>query len=479
MDNFLINLISNSSITDMELSTIRNVCYAEQEAQALKLIVQDSRAPLSYLALIVIIFAGPLGDKFNKKKPFLLLPLVGELFSVFAYLITSIFKSTVPMQFHLYLETILNSLCGGFSLMLMGVFSILAATTSEEHRTFRFGAFSAFFSGAGIILAPLATYVFEYLGYVNMFLLCIFIHVFGIIFIIFFIDEYPLPTAAEDNRVAGKENPGYIENENNGSNLELKYTSKLENGSNINNDNKNETHKHFCRETMEMSISSFKIFFVHRILDKKIVLWLVIIGFSVFAFSNVDTLLLSSFGRLAWGWTTEFALYSSFNQAMSFIGTVIVTAVFVNMFKMSDPLLVIIAVFCRLISRILYSFFKNTNTIYLAGGIDMFNSAPVVAIRSVLSKIVEADELGRLYTVMSILETLVNPLATKVYVQILTETLQTAPQSFYFLTIGLLSLVIMLFIPTYVLVKKIFTKESIEETNPHYQNENGMEVSKL
>lgn len=81
----------------------------------------------------------------------------------------------------------------------------------------------------------------------------------------------------------------------------------------------------------------------------------------------------------------------------------------------------------------------------MAGGIDMFNSAPAVAIRSVLSKIVAVDELGRLYTVMSVLETLISPLAVKAYVQILTDTLQTTPGAFYFLTIGLLTVVILLF----------------------------------
>lgn len=46
------------------------------------------------------------------------------------------------MEFHLYLERVVLSLSGGFSLMLMGVFSFLAATTTEEERTFRFGVFS-------------------------------------------------------------------------------------------------------------------------------------------------------------------------------------------------------------------------------------------------------------------------------------------------------------------------------------------------
>lgn len=159
----------------------------------------------------------------------------------------------------------------------------------------------------------------------------------------------------------------------------------------------------------------------------------------------VDTLLLSSFGRVAWGWTTEFALYSSFNTAIGFIGTLIVTGFFVNMLKLGDPILVIIAVICRLISRVLYAFSKDFVIIYLAGGIDMFNSAPAVAIRSVLSKIVAVDELGRLYTVMSVLETVISPLAIKAYVQIFTDSLQTFPGAFYFLTVALLAVVILLF----------------------------------
>lgn len=170
IEDFLMTLATENNITDNDLDILVDVCTAETEAQALKLDVQNLRAPLGYLALIIIIFAGPLGDKYNRKKPFLLLPMIGELISVLAYLTTSIFKTTVPMQFHLYLETFVNSLCGGFSLMLMGVFSILAATTAEEDRTFRFGVFSAFSSGAGIVLSPLAKYVFEFLGYVSKYI---------------------------------------------------------------------------------------------------------------------------------------------------------------------------------------------------------------------------------------------------------------------------------------------------------------------
>lgn len=62
-----------------DLGILKDVCIAETEAQKLKVEVNTDRAPFGYLALIVIIFAGPLGDKYNRKKPFLLLPMLGEL----------------------------------------------------------------------------------------------------------------------------------------------------------------------------------------------------------------------------------------------------------------------------------------------------------------------------------------------------------------------------------------------------------------
>lgn len=82
IDDFLLTLTTDNNITGTDRDILIDVCTAETEAQALKLDVQDKRAPLGYLALLVIIFAGPLGDKYNCKKAFLLLPSIGELLSV-------------------------------------------------------------------------------------------------------------------------------------------------------------------------------------------------------------------------------------------------------------------------------------------------------------------------------------------------------------------------------------------------------------
>lgn len=158
------------NFSENELTILRGVCEAETEAQKLQVNVNKLRAPLGYLGLLIIIYAGPLGDKYNRKKFFLLCPMIGELISVLAYLTTSMFKTNVPMEFHMIVERIMSSLSGSLTLMLMGIFSFLAAETKEEDRTFRFGIFTVFFSGMGIISQPFSSHVFEELGYVSKFL---------------------------------------------------------------------------------------------------------------------------------------------------------------------------------------------------------------------------------------------------------------------------------------------------------------------
>lgn len=148
---------------------------------------------------------------------------------------------------------------------------------------------------------------------------------------------------------------------------------------------------------------------------------------------------------MAWGWTTEFAFYQSFITAIGFIGTIIVTGFFVNYLKLVDPILIIISIACRLISRVLYTFAKGFVMIYLAGAVDMFNSAPSIAMRSLISKVVATDELGRVYSVMSIIETAIQPVAIIAYSQIYGDTIQTFPATFFFLTIGLLVIVLLIF----------------------------------
>lgn len=142
------------------------------------------------------------------------------------------------------------------------------------------------------------------------------------------------------------------------------------------------------------------------------------------------------FGREAWGWTTEFAFFQSYTTFVAFVGTLIVTGVLITAFHIADAILVMLSIVCSLVAKSIFAFTRDFNIIYLAATIEMFNSTRVIAIRSLLSKIVAADELGRIYSVMSVMETLINPISSIIYNQTYQETIQSFPGTFYFLTIS-------------------------------------------
>uniref|UniRef100_A0A336MET8 CSON013922 protein n=1 Tax=Culicoides sonorensis TaxID=179676 RepID=A0A336MET8_CULSO len=466
-----------------DLAVLRDVCFVETEAQKLLLDVNQKRAPLGYLALIVIILAGPLGDKYNRKKPFLLLPMMGQLFSVLAYFISSYFQTTVPMEFHLYLEHIVTSLSGGYSLFLMGIFSFLAATTTEEERTFRFGVFSVFNAGLGIVIQPLAKPVFEGLGYVNLFLLGLLVHLCGCVYILFFIDEVPKQDSPSkplpDSNKSGIDNAAFELTDQNQTSS-VKKTDSVKNG----DKEKEETetiNKNILKECLDLFVSNFKVFQIPRPHSARKILLIIISCYLLLAFSNGEFEVAELFKRESWGWTTQFAFYNSYSTFIGFIGTLIVTALLVEVWKLADPILVMISLGCSIVAKPILAITKDFYIIYLATTIELFNSTKVIAIRSLISKVVAADELGRVYSVMSIIETLVNPLTSIIYNYVYAQTISSFPGLFYFMTVGIFAVVFIVYFKVNSLVRhfvKMQEKETPATENGIDSNEN-VQTSKV
>lgn len=114
------------------------VCKAETDSQLLIAAINGYRAPIaSIFPIIIILFAGGWSDKKGLRKPCMLFPLIGELLGCIALFISAIFMRQLPMEFGSILEKVLPAMMGGQTLMLMGVYSYLSASTAEEDRTFR------------------------------------------------------------------------------------------------------------------------------------------------------------------------------------------------------------------------------------------------------------------------------------------------------------------------------------------------------
>lgn len=158
---------ANVIVEDAQAGLNKMVCFAEEESQKLLARIKGIRAPISAIfPLIIVLFAGGYSDKYNLRKPCMIIPVVGDMCAVIVLLIASIFMYQLPMEFSGYLEKIFPAITGNFTLMIMGIFSYLTAISKEEDRTFRFGLFSAMVSVIPT-LSFLAGPLYYALGYVS------------------------------------------------------------------------------------------------------------------------------------------------------------------------------------------------------------------------------------------------------------------------------------------------------------------------
>lgn len=154
-------------VEEAQPSLYKMVCFAEEESQKLLAKIKGIRSPISsFFPLIIVLFAGGYSDKYNIRKPLMILPMVGDMLAVVVLLIASIFMYQLPMEFSGYLEKIFPAITGNFTLMIMGIFSYLTAISKEEDRTFRFGLFSMMVSVIPT-LSFLAGPLYNALGYVR------------------------------------------------------------------------------------------------------------------------------------------------------------------------------------------------------------------------------------------------------------------------------------------------------------------------
>lgn len=82
-------------------------------------------------------------------------------------MITVIFFDELPTEFDVYITSCISALTGGWSMIYVGIYSILSDITTEENRTFRFTIFWQIISIIPIVLLPFGGYLLSSFGYLS------------------------------------------------------------------------------------------------------------------------------------------------------------------------------------------------------------------------------------------------------------------------------------------------------------------------
>ncbi|KAH1008084.1 hypothetical protein HUJ04_005228 [Dendroctonus ponderosae] len=111
---------------------------------------------------IILLFLGAWSDKFQKRKPCMLVPVLGDVLSVTGLLFCTYFYYEWPMEVNSLCESFFPAITGSWFAMFTGVYSYISDLSTEEERTMRIdgnaGCLSLVVGFYGVYLIALCMY---------------------------------------------------------------------------------------------------------------------------------------------------------------------------------------------------------------------------------------------------------------------------------------------------------------------------------
>lgn len=118
---------------------------------------------------IFILFIGAWSDRTGNRKALLLIPLVGEFFSLLGLIIGTYYFLEWPLWSMGLIEAMSSTFTGGLPVALMGSYSFIADVTSPESRTFRIGVVAVIVTMGIPIGTSISGVLTEAVGYYGVF----------------------------------------------------------------------------------------------------------------------------------------------------------------------------------------------------------------------------------------------------------------------------------------------------------------------
>lgn len=140
------------------------------------------------------------------------------------------------------------------------------------------------------------------------------------------------------------------------------------------------------------------------------------------------------FTRYKFNWSeVEYSIFTTFNMMSHVVGNTILMLLFLKLLKINDALIGAIACVSKILSALVEAFAQNQWQFYAGPIVAMLGGGSFIAIRSISSKIVHNNELGKLNSILYTAEILTTMIYSPMYAKLYSVTLTTLPGAFYLL----------------------------------------------
>lgn len=100
---------------------------------------------------------------------------------------------------------------------------------------------------------------------------------------------------------------------------------------------------------------------------------------------------------------------------------------------MDDALIGVLSSMSKILSSIVYTFAQNVWQLYMGPIVEMLNGTSFIAMRSMATKLVSSDELGKVNSLFGVAEALMPLVYAPMYTSVYAATLNTLPGAFFLL----------------------------------------------
>ncbi|XP_078036330.1 putative peptidoglycan muropeptide transporter SLC46 [Augochlora pura] len=382
----------------------RNTTGYEAEETAVQQLVAGMQtwkmALTSGLPTILILFMGAWSDRTGLRKPCMLLPIVGEFLSSVSMLLCTYFFYEVPMEVTGIFEALWPALTGGWFTMFMGVFSYIADITTVESRTLRIGAANVFISLGIPIGMALSGILYMKLGFYGVFSISTVCYMLSFIYGLVVIKE-PAKLHLKQKKTDQKK---------------MSICKSILNFFAL---------KHI-EETFKVAFKQGK----HNRRKRVLVLMVIVMVVIGPVYGEMGVMYLYMRYRYHWN-EVKFSMFTTFAMVTNLIGTAISVGVFSHILKIDDAIVGIMSSMSKILAGFVYAFATTDWMIYLGAIVEIVNGTSFIAMRSIVSKLVSADELGKVNSLFGVCESLMPLVYGPMYSSIYGATMKSFPGTFF------------------------------------------------
>ncbi|XP_050538920.1 solute carrier family 46 member 3-like [Daktulosphaira vitifoliae] len=399
-----VNLRLNESIC-YALENKNTVNFAKEE-----LMVQELVADMiiwktimqSSIPSILITFVGSWSDRNHKRKPCMLVPIIGEFLTSIGLLVCTYYFYELPMEVAGLVESIPPAMTGGWMTMFMAVFSYVGDVSSVKMRTLRIGVVNVFcFVGIPVGTA-LSGVLFKKLGFYGVYTIATVLYILSFTYGLFFIKEKKPEVHIDDNKQPAE--------------ISCIYLVK---------DFFNVGH---IKEAIRIVFKGGQ----HNRRLRIILLMVVVIVANGPIYGEMSVMYL--FTRVRFNWDeVDYSLFSTYSMITNSVGTIFSVGVFSHMLQIDDAVIGVMSCMSKILAGFVYAYATTDFIYYLGALVDILNGTSIIAMRSIVSKLVPPHELGKANSLFGVCEALVPLIYGPMYSAVYKTTLKSFPGAFFLL----------------------------------------------